>query len=354
MKIKKLKESIDNFKIYGDEETLRQLERDLCESINEDVPMEYIDPNILKSLADEDEYYNKQRERRIHNFELLHKIFDSHGYRDSEERWTDKVFDLFRNAQEITVVDDASKVPSKTNDAQKVKYVFSTPDAEVDVHADVYGDYVWVVTKDPITEAFYDTNKSLNEDVAEEDKFILYLPHLKPRTVDKETAIKSLEQKLNAFKSNDGSDIAGTGFAIYCLQSIDKDGTSWVANYSSREFIKSLTYLSESVEDAYINEKFVDKDFHNNLSEDLSGKYSDKFRQFIRSYTDSATIVGLVDDIVRYAKEDDLKDLYFERGYDTLEVDEVTDYDLTESFNEEDTQTVKRDIDTEIPDMLYS
>ena len=245
--------STDNLMSFAKEHNL------IDESLNEDVPMEYIDPDILKSLVEEDEYYNKQRERRIHNFELLHKIFDSHGYRDSEERWADKVFDLFRNAQEITVVDDASKVPSKTNDGQKVKYVFSTPDAEVDVHADVYGDYVWVVTKDPITEAFYDTNKSLNEDIAEEDKFILYLPHLKPRTVDKETAIKSLEQKLNAFKSNDGSDIAGTGFAIYCLQSIDKDGTSWVANDSSREFIKSLTYLSESVEeDAYINEKFVD------------------------------------------------------------------------------------------------
>lgn len=244
--------STDNLMSFAKEHNL------IDESLNEDVPMEYIDPNILKSLADEDEYYNKQRERRIHNFELLHKIFDSHGYRDSEERWADKVFDIFRDAEEITVVDDASKVPNKTNDGQKVKYIMSTPDAEVDVHTDVYGDYVWVVTKDPITEAFYDTNKSLNEDIAEEDKFILYLPHLKPRTVDKETAIKSLEQKLNAFKSNDGSDIAGTGFAIYCLQSIDKDGTSWVANDSSREFIKSLTYLSESVEeDAYINEKFV-------------------------------------------------------------------------------------------------
>ena len=211
----------DDFKIYGDEETLRQLERDLSESLSEDVPMEYTDSDSLKALADEDEYYNKQRARRKHNLELLHKIFDSHGYRDSEERWTDKVFDIFRNAEEITVVDDASKVPSRTNDGQKVRYVFSTPDTEVDVHVDVYGDYVWVVTKQP-------------------------------------------------------------------------------------------------------------------LNEDLSGKYSDKFRQFIRNYTDSATIVGLVDDIVRYAKEDDLKDLYFERGYDELEDDEVVDYDLTESFNEKD------------------
>ena len=28
------------------------------QQLTEDVPMEYIDPNILKALADEDEYYN--------------------------------------------------------------------------------------------------------------------------------------------------------------------------------------------------------------------------------------------------------------------------------------------------------
>lgn len=471
-----VKESIGDFKIYGDEETLRQLERDLCESfgdsdiiedkkeailsvyeahygscgkyieqfllshgasleverifenvsdeaieelydrlkdrivklygpdydelnsgvfelfgldtINEDVPMEYTDSDSLKALADEDEYYNEQRARRKHNLELLHKIFDSHGYRDSEERWTDKVFDLFRNAEEITVVDDASKVPSKTNDGTKVRYVISTPDAEVDVHVDVYGDYVWVVTKQPLNESFK-IYESTNTQFKVGDKFT----HSGLYGGTYTSIVKSINgNKLNVettWTSEDDGSIKSAD-RIYKITTDDEGNECIVVweyngskgyvyppsfNYqkpsnSPEDIIKDLVQdmCSENVLFDFCNsyEEFVEfledgnvkptkelyriflderqkckdeilkvnKDYF--INEDLSGKYSDKFRQFIRNYTDSASIVSLVDDIVRYAKEDDLKDLYFERGYDALEDDKVVDYDLTESFNEKD------------------
>ena len=343
----------DGFKIYCDEETLRQLERDLQESVNypngkevsnddvnldialdymfgedrdpnndnytddekqrainywiektdspfpgwkdkkksvnEDVATGYVDGDSLKALADEDEYYNKQRARRIHNIELLHKIFDSHGYRDSEDYWTDKVHSIFYNAEEITVVDDASKVPDKTYDGQKVKYVISTPDAEVDIHVDAYGDYVWVVTKQP-----------LNEDVSKE---------WKPNT-----SFKHIKDIYNKVKANN-------------------------YKYVNNEREEFMAAVKKADNKGYKpNECRQIKDWHKdiwshnrNVSEDLSGKYSDKFRAFIRSKTDSASIVSLVDDIIRYAKEDDLKDLYFEKGYDKLDDDE-----LIESINEKD------------------
>jgi rubrerythrin len=463
-----IKESIGDFKIYGDEETLRQLERDLCEYINEDVPMEYTDSDSLKALADEDEYYNERRNKRKHHSELLHKIFDSHGYRHTEDYWADKVHSIFYHAEEITVVDDASKVPSKTNDGQKVKYVISTPDAEVDVHVDAYGDYVWVVTKQPLNEDvskewkpntsfkhikdiynkvkannykyvnnereefmaavrkadtkgykpdecrqikdwhrdIWSHNRNINENLSEAKsiKEVLNEEVTQFKVGDEFThsglyggTYTSIVKSINGNKLNvettwtsedDGSikradriyKITTDGEGNECIVVWEYNGSKGYvyppsSNYqkpsnSPEDIIKDLVQdmCSENVLFDFCNsyEEFVEfledgnveptkelyriflderqkckdeilkvnKDYF--INEDLSGKYSDKFRQFIRNYTDSASIVSLVDDIVRYAKEDDLKDLYFERGYDALEDDEVADYDLTESFNEKD------------------
>ena len=83
-----------------------------------------------------------------------------------------------------------------------------------------------------------------NEDVAdgkEEDQFVLYFPYLEPKVINKERAIKQIEFELNNIKNDSGASLAGRGFGIYCLKSIDADtGTAWNGRYSSKEFLDVL------------------------------------------------------------------------------------------------------------------
>lgn len=83
-----------------------------------------------------------------------------------------------------------------------------------------------------------------NEDVAdgkEEDQFVLYFPYLEPRIINKERAIKQIEFELNNIKNDSGASLAGRGFGIYCLKSVDADtGTAWTGRYSSKEFLDVL------------------------------------------------------------------------------------------------------------------
>ena len=83
-----------------------------------------------------------------------------------------------------------------------------------------------------------------NEDVAdgkEEDQFVLYFPYLEPKVINKDRAIKQIEFELNNIKNDSGASLAGRGFGIYCLQSVDADtGTVWNGRYSSKEFLNVL------------------------------------------------------------------------------------------------------------------
>ena len=83
-----------------------------------------------------------------------------------------------------------------------------------------------------------------NEDVAdgkEEDQFVLYFPYLDPKVINKERAIKQIEFELNNIKNDSGASLAGRGFGIYCLKSVDADtGTVWTGRYSSKEFLDVL------------------------------------------------------------------------------------------------------------------
>ena len=68
------------------------------------------------------------------------------------------------------------------------------------------------------------------------------------------------------------------------------------------------------------------------LNENLYGKYSDKFKRLIREYSnDPEVIVSIVDDIIRYSKEEDLRDLWIELDYDRI-FEDFSD-DIYESFN---------------------
>ena len=98
-------------------------------------------------------------------------------------------------------------------------------------------------------------------------------------------------------------------------------------NYTDDEKQRAINYWIEKTDSPFPGWK----DKRKSINEDQYGRYSDTFKKIIREYTDSALIVGLVDDIVRYAKEADLRDLYYERGYDKLKGDEII-----ESINEKD------------------
>lgn len=92
-------------------------------------------------------------------------------------------------------------------------------------------------------------NRVLDESVSihesnenEEDQFLLYFPHIGgPKVVSKERAIKQLELELDTIKNESGASVAGRGFGLYCLQSIDSEsGTVWQGRYDSKEFLKVL------------------------------------------------------------------------------------------------------------------
>lgn len=403
----------------------------ISEELNEDVPMGYTDTSNFKNLQDESDEYQAELKRKNTNRDLLHKIFDKYGLRTSDEEWVDKVYWLFANAQKITVVDDASKIPHKTNDGQKIRYVISTPNAEVDVHADVFEDYIWVVTKDSLYESFdtsldfpymffYNCNnptygydfqlyaRSLgarkvygrykgtgsgtyfylvpSEDVynklkaVAKDKYTIDMqPLLKYNAEDYPNFqyIKEDFDMNNEFwtkeelldfaddvcahinetfnNSYDTQEVYLTNGVIE-LTVVDDEGTEFTTKYKpDMRKVKRPSHIDRFVLPvaADIIKQIKEQE---TITEDLSGKYSDKFRALIREYSDSDSVIALVDDIIRYAKEDDLKDLFIDRDYEKFMPEET----LEEKLNlDKDGKALKRiisrlvlDSDEELKDFV--
>lgn len=78
-------------------------------------------------------------------------------------------------------------------------------------------------------------------DGKDEDQFVLYFPYLDPKIINKERALKQMEFELDNIKNDSGASLAGRGFGIYCLQSVDADtGTTYTGRYSSKEFLNVL------------------------------------------------------------------------------------------------------------------
>ena len=108
-------------------------------------------------------------------------------------------------------------------------------------------------------ESYKDYNLSVSiqeSNEHEEDQFLLYFPHIGgPKVVSKERAIKQLELELNTIKNESGASVAGRGFGLYCLQSIDSDtGTAWQGRYSSNEFLKVLNESDDNrAKEAFLN-----------------------------------------------------------------------------------------------------
>lgn len=87
-----------------------------------------------------------------------------------------------------------------------------------------------------------------------EDKFAFYFPDIGgPKILNRERTIKQLEFELDYFKNNSGSRIAGRGFGVCCLESVDSDtGTVWTGRYSSGDFLKSLNE-SKSIKESTLS-----------------------------------------------------------------------------------------------------
>lgn len=278
------------------------------EQLTEDVPMEYTDTSNFKNLQDESDEYQVELKRKNTNRDLLHKIFDRYGLRTSDEKWADKVYWLFAKAQKITVVDDASKIPHKTNDGQKIRYVISTPNAEVDVHADVFEDYIWVVTKDSINESF-----EIDDEFWTKEELLDFADDVCAHINETFT------------KSYDTSEVYLTNGVIE-LTVIDDDGNEFSTNYKvDMRKVKRPSHIDRFVLPVAADLIQQIKDFDNNLSEDLSGKYSDKFKALVdkmggedSSLASTMRLCGILRDMIRYCKEDDLKDLWIEKDYDTI------------------------------------
>lgn len=97
------------------------------------------------------------------------------------------------------------------------------------------------------------SDKNISEDInKDEDRFVLYFPHVEPKIVSKDRAINFLETELGFFKNDSGASLAGRGYAIYCLESVDaEDGHSWEGRYSSKDFLKTLTESKSVIKESF-------------------------------------------------------------------------------------------------------
>lgn len=157
------------------------------------------------------------------------------GYRDESRGFRFKIGDRVAERYNDSEFNVGTVVDIQTDSdgiQYKVEWDYSDgPNTEW-----LYGDVLstWVETEG---------DEGLREAVEDdkEDKFVLYFPHVEPKIISKDRAIRQMEFELAEFKSNSGSRIAGRGFGIYCLQSRDTDtDTVWTGRYSSKEFLKVL------------------------------------------------------------------------------------------------------------------
>ena len=124
----------------------------------------------------------------------------------------------------------------------------------------------------------------------DEDRFVLYFPHVEPKIVSKDRAINFLETELGFFKKDSGASLAGRGYAIYCLESVDvEDGHSWEGRYSSKDFLKTLT------ESKQVSEAFAKQINLTDIAVQVAGmldqeELGDKWIEF--NYGEERTLMG--------------------------------------------------------------
>ena len=124
----------------------------------------------------------------------------------------------------------------------------------------------------------------------DEDRFVLYFPHVEPKIVSKDRAINFLETELGFFKKYSGAGLAGRGYAIYCLESVDaEDGHSWEGRYSSKDFLKTLT------ESKQVSEAFAKQINLTDIAVQVAGmldqeELGDKWIEF--NYGEERTLMG--------------------------------------------------------------
>lgn len=123
-------------------------ERDYYDSLEETINSSEPAWDEIKAMRDEENDRAKRQER----FKLMHKVFDKYGLRDSDDKWTSDLYELFGEAEEIKVVTNLNVIPNRTEDGQAIKYRWSVED--INIYTDAYADYVYILEPAQLTEGF--------------------------------------------------------------------------------------------------------------------------------------------------------------------------------------------------------
>lgn len=108
-----------------------------------------------------------------------------------------------------------------------------------------------------------------NEDVqvvkyqepAPSDKFVICLPNVGRRIVNRDEAINFLEETIYSYKNDSARFIAGKGFALYCLEAVDDDGSALYGRNNADEFISNLKEYDKIYENKNLKEAIITKEF---------------------------------------------------------------------------------------------
>ena len=399
----------NDFKIYGDEGTLRQLERDLQESVNYpngkevsnddvnlDIALDYMfgedrDPNNdnytddekqrainywiektdspfpgwkdKKKSINEDTYYRTPKEwvidgkESLVGYEYINKYTGDTYFKDLDDNKYDSFANFVRSLNE-----DVSKEWKPNTSFKHIKDIYNKVKANNYKYVNNEREEFMAAVRKADNKGYkpnecrqikdwhkdiWSHNRNINENLSE-SKFIKEdIEHNNKLVIEVKSGIsadgfnctiydstdkvvykREYSYGYNASYSKDWADtntpyVADIINDLCAKYSINKNDIKIVAGKNTFKNVSVSTDDVEKFKRDYLNEDVI--------NEDQYGRYSDTFKKIIREYTDSALIVGLVDDIVRYAKEADLRDLYFEKGYDKLKDDE-----LIESINEKD------------------
>ena len=106
----------------------------------------------------------------------------------------------------------------------------------------------------------FDSNEDVQvvkyQEPAPSDKFVIYLPNVGRRIVNRDEAINFLEETIYSYKNDSARFIAGKGFALYCLEAVDDDGSALYGRNNADEFISNLKEYNKIYENKDITEQY--------------------------------------------------------------------------------------------------
>lgn len=177
--------------------------------------------------------------------------------------------------------------------------------------------------------------KILNEDKAKK-KFVIINDVAKE--IKDSTGIDYKNWAYTAYEFDNGYELVDSRSFGIVWKPVDgnyEDGFYLNDFDSVKEFVNEIVLSIDAKQS--MNRSKVSKSTKNildeSLFENLQGEYSDKFSDLVRFYSENLNLDALRSlclDIIRYSKEEDLKDLWFDREYSKIVDDSDVDQDLFE------------------------